>query len=483
MVGTFAWTHIGHGGQFPVAGLGVLTFDGAGRFSGTVTLNLPGEDFTTRIPDFRTSFSGSYTLNPDGTGTRTARFTLPGSGRQETSSHFVVTKAVVRSGRRIAREFRLVADSLSVISGNLDVAVLKQIPSGGFSNASLSGTYGEHWTGYGGAQPAVDAGFTTFDGRGNTTVYFNQNIPGEEDIPGSPAPSFSQRQVFSGSANLTYQVNPDGTGKSNVAHFVITEAKKMGNQLVATEVFFISDDLDRFSGNLHTTTLTRLSVVSRSRARRLHRREPQGNVRRQGHRARWSDAADHRRHVAFNGAGRFDGPGIINLARPGIRPEDIPNGSIRRHIHRAAERVRHHAQRRRDLTSVITKSKLINGVRVATEFALIVKELQPTGNLITAIFTRLPDGGEFSAASLRGTYASNAIGYGGQMPEAGVGTFTFNGAGASSTSFFQNTPGSTAFDRQIFEGTNIVGSYTVDANVLGQALFPNPTSGIGESAL
>ena len=122
---------------------------------------------------------------------------------------------------------------------------------------------------------------------------------------------------------------------------------------------------------------------------------------------------------------------------------------------------------------VITKSKLINGVNVATEFALVVKELQPTGNLITAIFTRLPDGGEFTAASLRGTYASNAIGYGGQMPEAGVGTFTFNGAGASSTSFFQNIPGSTAFDRQIFEGTNIVG-LTVDANALGQALFPNP---------
>ena len=239
--------------------MGVLTFDGAGRFSGTVTLNLPGEDFTTRIPDYRTSFSGSYTLNPDGTGTSTARFTLPGSGRQETSSHFVVTKAVVRSGRRIAREFRLVADSLSVISGNLDVAVLKQIPSGGFSNASLSGTYGEHGTSYGGAQPAVDAGFTTFDGRGNTTVYFNQNIPGEEDIPGFPAPSFSQRQVFSGSANLTYQVNLDGTGKSNVAHFVITEAKQIGNQLVATEVFSIADDLDQFSGNLHTTTLTRLS--------------------------------------------------------------------------------------------------------------------------------------------------------------------------------------------------------------------------------
>jgi hypothetical protein len=260
IVGTFAWTHIGHGGQFPGAGLGVLTFDGTGRFSGTVTLNVPGEDFTNRIPDFRSSFSGSYTLNPDGTGTSTARFTLPGGSSQETSSHFVVTKAVVRSGRRIAREFRLVADRLSVISGNLDVAVLKQIPSGGFSNASLSGTYGFHSTGYGGPQPAADAGLMTFDGRGNTSYYFNQNIPGEEDIPGVPAPAFSQRQVFSGSVAQTYQVNPDGTGDNNVQHFVITEAKRIGNQLVATEMFFVSDALDQFSGNLHTTTVTRLSA-------------------------------------------------------------------------------------------------------------------------------------------------------------------------------------------------------------------------------
>lgn len=481
IVGTFAWTHIGHGGQFPGAGLGVLTFDGAGTFSGTVTLNLPGEDFTNRTPDFRTSFSGSYTLNPGGTGTSTARFTLPGSGRQETSSHFVVTKAVVRSGRRIARELRLVADRLSVISGNLDVAVLKQIPSGGFSNASLSGTYGSHGTGYGGAQPAVDAGFTTFDGRGNTTVYLNQNIPGEEDIPGFPAPAFSQRQVFSGSANLTYQVNPDGTGKSNVAHFVITQAKKIGNQLVATEVFSIADALDRFSGNLQTTTLTRLSSSPNPERGGFTAASLKGmyggKVIGRGGPTQQITAA----MLRFDGAGGFDGPGTINL----------PGQVYGQRIFLSAPFVGTYTVQPNGFGTtlnggesyfVVTKSKLINGVNVAIEFALVVKELQPTGNLITAIFTRLPDGGEFTAASLRGTYASNAIGYGGQMPEAGVGTFTFNGAGVSSTSFFQNTPGSTAFDRQIFEGTNIVGSYTVDANALGQALFPNSTPGIGESA-
>ena len=351
-----------------------------------------------------------------------------------------------------------------------------------FSNASLAGTYGFHTTGYGGAQPTADAGLTTFDGRGNTTVYFNQNIPGGEDIPGFPAPAFSQRQVFSSNVNLTYAVNPDGTGKSNVAHFVITQAKKIGNRLIGTEAFFIADALDPFTGNLQTTTLTRLSESP----------DPErggfvaaslnglygGKVIGRGGPTQQITAAV----LKFNGEGRLNGSGVINL--PGqvygqriFQPAPFvgtyvvqPNGLGTTHDGG-------------DSYFVITKSKLMNGVKVATEFALIVKELQPTGNLVTAIFTRLPDQGQFSVASLRGTYASNAIGYGGQMPEAGVGTFTFDGTGVFSTSFFQNIPGSTAFTRQIFEGKNIIGSYTVDANGLGQTLFPNPTGGIGESAL
>ena len=117
----------------------------------------------------------------------------------------------------------------------------------------------------------------------------------------------------------------------------------------------------------------------------------------------------------------------------------------------------------------------MKGVKVATEFALVVKDLQPTGNLITAIFTLLPDGGTLSEASLRGTYAANAIGRGGQMPEAGVGIFTFNGAGGFSSHFRQNIPGDTVFDRQIFEG-GVTGSYTLAATGLGQTFVPGGES-------
>ena len=265
------------------------------------------------MPDFQSSFTGTYAVNADGTGTTTTKFTLPGGATRETSSQFVITKAEVRSGQRVATEIHFVADNLSVTSGNLDVPILKKIPNGGFSNASLIGTYGFHTVGSGGAQPTADAGLTTFDGRGNTTVYFNQNIPGGEDIPGFPAPHFSERQVFSSSVDLTYEVNPDGTGKSNVAHFIITQAKKIGNQLVGTEIFFIADNLDPFTGNLQTTILTRLSGIPDSEQGGYSLASLDGTyggkVIGHGGQTQQITAAA----LTFDGRGKFDGSGVINL--------------------------------------------------------------------------------------------------------------------------------------------------------------------------
>ena len=56
---------------------------------------LPGED-----AGFQSSFTGTYAVNADGTGTTTTKFTLPGGATRETSSQFVITKAEVRSGQR-----------------------------------------------------------------------------------------------------------------------------------------------------------------------------------------------------------------------------------------------------------------------------------------------------------------------------------------------------------------------------------------------
>ena len=50
IVGTYASTNIGRGGQFAVSDVGIFKFDGVGTFSGSVTVNLPTPDFRARMP-------------------------------------------------------------------------------------------------------------------------------------------------------------------------------------------------------------------------------------------------------------------------------------------------------------------------------------------------------------------------------------------------------------------------------------------------
>ena len=46
--GNYAYTLIGEGGPLPQSGLGVMTYDGVGSFSGTATVNLPGTSLRER---------------------------------------------------------------------------------------------------------------------------------------------------------------------------------------------------------------------------------------------------------------------------------------------------------------------------------------------------------------------------------------------------------------------------------------------------
>jgi hypothetical protein len=459
LIGTYASTNIGRGGLSAVSDVGIFTFDGNGGFSGVVNVNLPGASFQERNI-FRSSFTGTYIVNADGTGTTKTSFSLPDGSTRQTSSIFVISEFSPQSGIRVGTEFTLIADDLSSTSGNLDVAVLKKIPSGEFNTASLKGTYGFSTSARGGPLPTADAGLTTFDGMGKSTVYFNQNIPGE---------FFGQRQVFSDSTNLTYMVNPDGTGSSNVAHFVITEAKKIGGQVLGTEIFFITDALDPFTGNLQTTVAKRLSSSANPATggfgKASLRGSYAGKVIGQGSPTQQVTAAV----LDFDGNGNFAGSGIINL----------PGASFGQRIFSESPFVGTYSVNSNGVGTtvnggesifVITKAKQVNGMKIASEFALVVRDLQATGNLITATFTRLPDEGVFSVASLRGTYATTVLGQGGYLPEAGIGTIRFNGAGGASSNFKQNIPGDGFNQRQIFEG-NTQGTYTLSPNGIGTTSF------------
>lgn len=464
IMGSYASTNIGRGGQAPVSDVGVFNFDGQGNFWGVVDVNLPGESFNQR-QIFRSEFTGSYVVNADGTGTTRTSFTLPDGSTRETGSIFVITDFNIRSGQKIAKEFTLISNDLSSTSGNLDVATLHQIPSGGFENASLKGTYGFYTVGHGGESPTADAGLTTFDGEGSSVIYFNQNIPGE---------FFGQREIFSGSVTVSYDVNPDGTGTSDVASFVITDAKRIDGELIATEVFFIANGLDPFTGNLQTTLAKRLSANTNPNASGFAEESLKGAyagkvIGRGGQTPQVTAAL-----LNFDGKGSFAGSGVINLPgstfgervfveAPFIGAYTIDENGVGRTFNGG------------ESLFVVTKTQVVRGTRLATEFALVVKDLQATGNLITAIFSRLPEAGQFETASLRGTYAVSSLGKGGISPEAGIGTITFDGVGHLSSRFTQNIPGPTVFERQLFEG-GVEGTYTIDQEGIGRTI----TSG-GES--
>jgi hypothetical protein len=128
----------------------------------------------------------------------------------------------------------------------------------------------------------------------------------------------------------------------------------------------------------------------------------------------------------------------------------------------------------------IAKATLIDDIKMAREITLLPLELvDETGNLVLSVATRLPGRGEFSLATLKGTYAFRGNGQGGQAPESGIGTVRFDGEGNASAFDILNLPGPSSDERVVlrfsFEAT-----YIVDENGFGTI---TPTSGTGDAFL
>ena len=69
LMGSYGFTAISTGGTPDVAVLGVLTFDGAGNVTGSQTIVSPDPaPNATTVTTQPLSFTGTYTVNPDGTG-------------------------------------------------------------------------------------------------------------------------------------------------------------------------------------------------------------------------------------------------------------------------------------------------------------------------------------------------------------------------------------------------------------------------------
>jgi hypothetical protein len=254
ITGTYALIDTGRtGGQFPKAqaGIGVVHYDGNGNFSGRAFQDVPlfGKQLFVEA-----QLSGTYAVQPDGTGTSKLTITLrlPGNPVEKQDLSLVIIKARTIGQRQVAEEFSFIQKQLG-IPGTLTPFVATRLPDDGkFSTASLNGKYAFTLAGDGGVSPEAGVGVVSYDGVGGASGIATVNLPGTPP----------DRKFVTKLLRATYTLDADGLGtitqpgQSDVA-FVVTRAKMMDGVKVAKRAFFLVKDLDPATGSLLTGTITK----------------------------------------------------------------------------------------------------------------------------------------------------------------------------------------------------------------------------------
>jgi hypothetical protein len=82
--------------------LGTQTVDGLGNLKGSAIVNQPGANGARTIVSI--TFTGTYTVNSDGTGAMYLTINLPNGKTANATEDFVITKAEIKHGTPIATE-------------------------------------------------------------------------------------------------------------------------------------------------------------------------------------------------------------------------------------------------------------------------------------------------------------------------------------------------------------------------------------------
>ncbi|HYL37087.1 MAG TPA: hypothetical protein VEV17_14320 [Bryobacteraceae bacterium] len=171
--------------------LGVMNFDGAGNVTGTYHAQYAGGPPPLITPNPGT-FSGTYSSNPDGTGS--VMITL--------DVGFTLTFAIVITDS--GNGFQLAATSCAGSGCDITGTLINGFARAANTGGSPVGSYGFQLNLTPNAAALI--GVASFDGAGNIT--FSDNFVGR----GQGQPPVSQAEVDSESVTGTYSVNPDGSG-------------------------------------------------------------------------------------------------------------------------------------------------------------------------------------------------------------------------------------------------------------------------------
>jgi hypothetical protein len=94
--------------------------DGRGKLTGSAIVNQPGPNDTTRSI-VSIGLDGTYTVNPDGSGTMLLTITLPGGATASVTEDFIITKSKMVDGVQIATAIQ---DAQEVPSAVIDESSL-----------------------------------------------------------------------------------------------------------------------------------------------------------------------------------------------------------------------------------------------------------------------------------------------------------------------------------------------------------------------
>ena len=244
--GMYALTLTGQGGWTPLAGVGVLSFDGAGRVVGTWRESRPAAGYGERVLT-DVVYEARYGITDNGTGTLTV------SGSEEEDGYLAIRDLRSSGGDVVAGELALVFRSLDTGTGALRTAIAVRLPDDTtFTAASLRGRYIGFALGLGGQFSVAGFGAVVFDGAGGFSEQNVANVQGD---------SFRERRFVTGTDQGSYTVNSDGTGTvaGGAVMFAITRARMAGGQVIAEEYSFVVRDLVPANGAQVTGTVKRLA--------------------------------------------------------------------------------------------------------------------------------------------------------------------------------------------------------------------------------
>jgi hypothetical protein len=243
--GTYALTLTGQGGWAPLAGIGVLKFDGAGHVSGSWRESRPGAGYGDRVLT-DVVYEARYDLTANGTGRLTA------SGSEEEDGYLAIRDLESSDGEAAASELAFIFRSLGA-SGGLKTATGRRLPEGAVFNArSLRGRYIGAALGLGGQFPIAGFGAVVYDGEGGFSEDNISNVQGD---------TFRARRFVTGTDQGAYTVNPDGTGTvaGGGVVFVITQARLAGDHSIVEEYSFLVPELMPTNGAQFTGTVKRVT--------------------------------------------------------------------------------------------------------------------------------------------------------------------------------------------------------------------------------